>query len=109
MLASVATFLRARRADGHRWWIASWALALGAALTKEMAVALPFAVAGLEAWLRARRAQLHAPPWRLAPYFAVVPLVVWTAQHPLGPGRVVAHRIEQHGEIAEAQGGDYEG
>jgi hypothetical protein len=99
VLASVATFLRARRADGHRWWIASWVLALGAALTKEMAVALPFAVAGLEAWLRARRAPRPAPLWRLAPYFAVVPLVVWTAQHPLGPGRVVAGGLRETGDI----------
>jgi protein O-mannosyl-transferase len=99
VLASVAAFMRARRDDAPRWWISSWALAFGAALTKEMAVALPFAIAGVEAWLRWMRAPGRAPAWRLAVYLPIVPLVVWTAQHPLGPGRIVAGGLRETGDI----------
>src|SRR5262249_16939215 len=78
-------------------------LALAAGLSKEMSVALPFAVVGLEAWLRAVRAP-GRPKWlRIAPYFLIVPLVVWTARHPLGPERMVASGLRETGDIGRAE------
>ena len=103
VLASVACFIHARRASGHTWWIASWALALAAALTKEMAVALPFAILGSETWLRERRAPGRASGLRIAPYFLIVPLVVWAARHPLGPERLMASGLRETAEIGRAE------
>ena len=103
VLASVAGFLRARRTGGNAAWGASWALALAAALTKEMAVALPFAIVGLEAWLRAVRAPGRAGGLRLAPFFLILPLVVWSAGHPLGPERLVAGGLRETADIGRAE------
>jgi Tfp pilus assembly protein PilF len=103
VLASTAAFLRARVSGRERWWAASWALALAAAFTKEMAVALPFALAGLELWLRRVRAPGRAGLERLAPYFLILPLVVWTAQHPLGPERRVAGGLREASDIGRAE------
>ena len=103
VLASTAAFLRARFSGRWKWWAASWSLALAAALTKEMAVALPFALAGLEAWLRGVRAQGRAGVLRLAPYLLIVPLVVWTAQHPLGPDRRVPEGLREAGDIGRKE------
>jgi len=101
-LGSVACFMRARRTSHTFEWIASWGLALCAALTKEMTAALPFAIAGLEAWLRAVRAPGRAPALRLAPYFLAVPLVLWAAQHPFGPERIVASGLRETRDIGRA-------
>jgi tetratricopeptide (TPR) repeat protein len=103
VLASVACFMRARRTGGNAAWAASWALALAAALTKEMAVALPFAIVGLEAWLRAVRAPGRAGGLRLAPFFLILPLVVWTARHPLGPERLVAGGLRETADIGRVE------
>jgi tetratricopeptide (TPR) repeat protein len=103
VLASVAAFLRARRGRGQRWWVAHWALALAAALTKEMAVALPFAIVGLEGWLRAARAPGRAGALRLAPGFLIVPLVVWAARHPLGPEQLVAGGLRETADIGRLE------
>jgi len=103
VLASVAAFLRARRTGGNAAWAGSWALAVAAALTKEMAVALPFAIVGLEAWLRAVRAPGRAGALRLAPFFLILPLVVWTARHPLGPGQRVAGGLRETADIGRVE------
>jgi hypothetical protein len=64
-----------------------------------MAVGLPFAIVGIEAWLRWVRAPGRAGALRLTPYFLLVPLVLWTAQHPLGPERMVASGLRETGDI----------
>ena len=103
VLASTVAFLRARRAGGMAWWAASWCLALAAAFTKEMAVSLPAALVGMEAWLRSARAPGRAGALRLTPYFLMVPLVVWAAQHPLGPERLVAGGLRETADIGRAE------
>ena len=80
-LASVALYLRARTRHGAGAWIGSWVCAILAALTKEMSVALPVAIAMIEWSLR--RAGAGAVSWKgLIPYLAVFPIVAWTAQLP---------------------------
>lgn len=69
-----------RRSDfrGAALWAGSWLMALLAALTKEMAVALPFVILLLEMTLRARRGRGASWRW-LWPYLAVLPVVAVTA------------------------------
>lgn len=85
MLGAVAAYLRARRGGSARWWLASWGCGLLAAFSKEMSVALPALLALLEVSLRRAAAPGRASWARLAPFLAIVPLVLWTASAPLGP------------------------
>ncbi|MGD8394141.1 MAG: tetratricopeptide repeat protein [Candidatus Eiseniibacteriota bacterium] len=100
-LGAVATYLGARarqRARGTAWtlWGVSWALAVLAAFTKEMAFALPFLIAMIELVLRQherarpaggsptgqdRQPARRTWPW-LLPYLAVVPIIAVTTQLP---------------------------
>jgi hypothetical protein len=102
MLGATAAFLRARRDEGGGWWPVAWALALLAAFTKEMAVALPLALAVLEWQLRAARVPGRAPALRLAPFLLVLPLVVWGAQQPLGPEQRVYGGLRETDDIGRA-------
>lgn len=90
-LLAVALYLRARDRPGWVLWIASWAVALLAAFTKEMAVALPVAIAFLE-W-RLRRAGARGAPWaRLVPYALVIPAILLSTRLPAGElGRAVTN------------------
>jgi CBS domain-containing protein len=107
-LASVAAFLRARTSERLRWWVASWSCALLAAFSKEMSVALPFALFATE-WVLRRSGAVWRASWkRLVPYLIVVPVVIVAARAPLGPeGRVPSGFSETseytRGEYALAQ------
>jgi hypothetical protein len=68
-----------------------------------MSVALPFAIVGLEAWLRLVGAPGRAGALRIAPYFLVVPLVVWMAQHPLGPEHLAATGFRETADLGRLE------
>jgi protein O-mannosyl-transferase len=78
-LAAIAAYLRARAGGAFGWWVASWAAALLAGLTKEMSVALPALVIAIEVALRGAGAPGRARAWQLAPFLILLPLVAMTA------------------------------
>jgi hypothetical protein len=83
-LAAVAAYLRARRDGATRFWLASWACAILAALTKEMAIALPFLIGLTEIALRRVGAPGRPRLRMFLPFLAVEPLVAWAVQLPWG-------------------------
>ncbi|MEO5617683.1 MAG: tetratricopeptide repeat protein [Candidatus Eisenbacteria bacterium] len=103
-LMAVAAFLRARRGDGEGWWWASWSSTLLAALTKEMAVALPALLILVEWVLRQAGAKGRSQALRFLPYFAIVPLVAALAAEPFGPE---ARRAEGLRDTPFVSRGDY--
>ncbi len=83
-LASVAAYLRARRGGPAGLWVAAWGCAWLAALTKEMAIALPLVIALLEVALRRAGAPRRPSLSALLPFLLVEPIVAYTAQLPSG-------------------------
>lgn len=99
-LAALAAYLRARDSGATRFWLASWACALLAALTKEMAIALPFLIALTEIALRRAGPSGRPRLVMFAPYLAVVPLVAWAAQLPWGLAGEMIPAVRQSEHIS---------
>jgi hypothetical protein len=82
VLVAVAAFVRARERAGYRWWAVSWAAALMAGFTKEIAVVLPGLILAIERFLRGTGSRGGARSWQIAAYFLLPPVIALAASLP---------------------------
>ncbi len=102
-LACLAAFLSARASGSRRAWSATWAFGFAAALGKEMAAALPLALAAIE-WVLRRAGAAGRAPWPRPLPLALVPvLCAVLARAPLGPEARVASAFAETGDLTRTE------